>query len=175
MLKAAESMDVPTEPPRQLRKLVDILQVGTATADRGELESGFAAQLDVIDDAAIDAAKGRRSVHAAARATGAPARDIDSVMPVVDQHLVGRTISYKFNTGWHNAEVLQVADGSDTYKFGRADRVSGVVPANQGFMRVHFFDDQMEMWVACAIQPAPSDGYVMFNGNRMSSWRIISN
>jgi hypothetical protein len=176
MLKAAESMEVPTEPPRQLRKLVGIPQVGTATADRAELESEFAAQLDAIDDAAIDAARSRRSAQSTARRTAGPApRAIESVMPLIDQQLVGRTIGYKFNTGWHNAEVLQVADGSSTYKFSRADQLCGVVPANKGFIRVHFFDDEMDLWVSCATQPAPNDGYEMFNGNRMDSWRVISN
>jgi hypothetical protein len=97
-------------------------------------------------------------------------------MPLIDQQLAGRTTSYKFNTGWHNAEVLQVADGSSTYKFSRADlAVWCGVPANKGSIRVNCFDDEMDMWVSCATQPAPNDGYVMSNGNRMNFWRVISN
>jgi hypothetical protein len=96
-------------------------------------------------------------------------------MPVIDQELVGRIISYKFNTGWHNAQVLQVADGSDIYKYvHRLDGLCGVVPAGKGLMRVHFFDDELDLWVACATG-CTADGYMMFNGNRMSSWRMISN
>jgi hypothetical protein len=99
-------------------------------------------------------------------------REYASEMPVIGQQLVGRTISVKFNLGWFNAEVLQVADGSANYKFTRSDKLNGVVPANTGFMFVHFFDDEKDLWVSCVERN--NKDVKMFNGRPTGSWRLFN-
>ena len=148
--------------------------MGTATADHEQLETKFAGYLEAIDDDAIIAARASRSVAARGprRAARTAARECALVMPVIGQQLVGCTISVKFNTGWFNAEVLQVADGSTKYKFTRSDHLNGVVPASKGFMFVHFFDDEKDLWVSCLERD--NKGTQLFNGRKMESWRLFN-
>jgi hypothetical protein len=169
MLDEERSMgDVPTEAPRLLRKLVDVPQVGTITADRVELQDKFAELIALVDDAEI---RGAATQKAAARARK-PRADLEMSAPALGVNLLQRDIEYKYNTGWFKGSIIAVADGTTSYKFtctckGAARRTckGHLVPQDEGWVKVHFFYDDVEVWLQLL------EG--LLNGGTQGSWRLL--
>jgi hypothetical protein len=92
--------------------------------------------------------------------------------PALGVNLLQRDIEYKYNTGWFKGGIIAVPDGTASYKFactckgGARRKCKGhLVPQDEGWVKVHFFYDDVEVWLQLL------EG--LLNGGTQGSWRLL--